>query len=742
MATLQVVPSRELPGSPLNTQDIKLFAQLRVPKDVLSRCVRRVTHSQAYAMGFRAGTKVRIDGILFPYLDSLGKMVNGRIRLDCGKPKYLTLSQKQAQRHPYILPWERDQLSSAGLEAVCVVESEKAVLALTAAAERAKRNILFVGLGGCWGAWEKRNGESTPLPELEQLKGKRLRLLLDANVANNAQVKLAEENLAVLFGPETESIHLPLLPGVNGPDDFLATQGDSAFWALWDAPAGCPKAGSELAIFLSDPLHLAVERAARILADAPGYKLYRRGDGLVHVVEETRAEQKGIARPVGNTYFTTVDAEHVEIDLSRSGYVFSRNIKTKKVSPADPKRKWAEQVIAQQRSRPESSPFKSIERFSNVPLLLADGRLVETPGYDAENEVWLDTRGVEFPRIPERPTEKQARKALGAFKDIYGTFPFTENSYSVALSLVLSLLLRHLLPTVPIHCFTAPEPGSGKTKTVEAAAGATTGKDVVRMNYRNTEEFEKHLPLPLMAGDPLVLIDNVDRTVTSHELSTAITTAAELEVRKLGETSRIRTLNRSVFAITGNQLRIGGELPRRCLLARINPDSAAPELRRFAFDPPTRARERFPQLAMAALTAVRWYLQAGCPQPDKQQLGSFEEWSRTVRGLLVTLGQGDPIATQGEVRATSITLPADTELLAALHADFGNKKFTVADINKPSDNIRPWRTARKLLLYQDRWDATRAGIRVGKLRDRVLDGLTLRKVKVEHAAVVYQVQST
>jgi hypothetical protein len=590
------------------------------------------------------------------------------------------------------------------------------------------------------------------LPELETLKPYHPRILLDANVTFNPLVRLAKDNLAFLFGAGVEAVNLPSgLAGVNGPDDFLATQGDDAFWRLWDAPAESPKAASDLAIFVNDlktdPLNVAVEKATRLLATSPEYKLFRRGDGLVHVVEEARpAEPEAIVRrPQGNTYLTVVDAEHVEMDLSRSGYVFSKNFKTGKISPADPKRKWAEQVISQLRSRPEGTAWRRIERISNVPLLLSDGRLIDRPGYDEETRVWFDPRGVTFPVVPEKPTEADARKAMAEFKHVYGEFPFTENSYAVALSLVLSLLLRHLLPTVPIHCFTAPEPGSGKTKAVEAAAGATTGMDVVRMNYRNLEEFEKHLPLPLMSGDPLVLIDNVGRVVTSHELSTAVTTAAELEVRKLGETTRIRTLNRSVFAITGNQLRIGGELPRRCLLARINPNQAAPESRQFKFDPPTRARQRFPKLATAALTAARWYLQAKCPQPayaNNKQLGSFEEWNRMVRGLLVTLGLGDPVATQQEVR-TNIDYTTDTELLAALHADFGNVAFTLADIKKgKQDKSLTTYSSRTLLVRnpQEGFNATWAGIRIARLRDRVLDGLQLqRHEKLEHGAVVYQV---
>jgi hypothetical protein len=743
--------------------DRAMFSKLRIPKELLAEAgVRRVTHSEAWCMGFRPGTNLRMDGILYPCLDSEGNFINGRIRLDKPavvrgkvKNKYRTLSAKVAQR---ALCFLRSQFTE-DIEGVGVVESEKAMLALTAESHRAGRKILWVAMGGCWGMWEKKAGVSTPLAEVELLKPHHPRILLDANVTENSGVKMAEDNLALLFGPEVETVHLPTgLEGVNGPDDFLAAQGPAAFWKLWDAPAGCPKAVDPLAIFLHDPLHVAVEKAGRLLATLTEFKLYQRGNGLVHIVEqkETPAEKDVVKRPPGNTYFTLVDADHLEMDLSRSGYVFKKNITTGKIYAADPKRKHAEQVLSQLRSRPEETEWKRIERISNVPLLLADGGLVEKSGYDPTTRVWFDPREFKFPAIPERPSEKHARKAIKLFDRVYGEFPFKDtNSYAVVLSLVLSLLLRHLLPTVPLHLFSAPQPRSGKTKIVEAAAGATTGRDVARINYRNTEEFEKFLPVPLTSGDPLVLIDNVGSAVTSHMLSTVLTTDAEYAVRKLGATEEIRTLNRSVFAATGNQLRIGGDLPGRSIMARINPDCANPEFRSFKFDPPTLARKMFPALAMAALTAARWYIQSDCPEPQyaegRKELGSFEDWNRIVRGLLVSLEVGDPLATQEEVRETNVDAAADVLLLRTLRADFGDEAFTTADIHKGKvlkDKDKDgkekisYRTysSRALLLHGEKgWDATWAGIRIRKLRDYVMDGLKLQKVTTEHAAAVWQV---
>jgi Protein of unknown function (DUF3987)/Domain of unknown function (DUF3854) len=122
---------------------------------------------------------------------------------------------------------------------IVLVESEKAVLALTAWASRNRLNILPIGLGGCWG-WKGRIGkvpnargksvdEMGPVPDLDCCDGRKVYVLLDANLATNPKVKnawdalnreLHKRNCAVLL------CKLPLIDGVNGPDDFIAVSDD------------------------------------------------------------------------------------------------------------------------------------------------------------------------------------------------------------------------------------------------------------------------------------------------------------------------------------------------------------------------------------------------------------------------------------------------------------------------------------------------------------------------------------
>jgi hypothetical protein len=528
--------------------------------------------------------------------------------------------------------------------------------------------------------------------------------------------------------------------------------GDKIVDTLLQWLAGDAKADRENRIVVSDLLHVAVEKAEQLLAASRGHKLYARGSQLVRVVEEQRdfKVEAPFRRPKGNTYLATADATCLEFILSKTGCVFAWDGEKKEYYATDPRKKWCDHIVARMASAPDLVPWNWLNSITNIPLLLADGSLIEEPGYHAATGVWFDPQEYKFPKIPKQPSQQEARAALNRFDAVFGEFSFaTEKdqawnaspSYAAVLATILSVLLRHLVPTVPLLAITAPEPGSGKTKIAEAIGRATTGCLLSRISYDKTEEFNKQLPIPLAAADRIVLIDNVDRKmVNSARLSMALSTEAAIKWRILGETREQTILNRSVFIATGNHLIISGDLPRRSLLCRLTPDSAAPEAREFNFDPVTRAREQFPNLAMAGLTAARYYLQKNCPAPDYKKVpnesGSFTHWNRIVRGLLVDLGFGDPLATQQEVRAENPLLENDIELAQALHKLFPSaKKFSAKEIHNATGT-----DAFNLLLgAEQRWDAQNVGYRLRGLRDRILDGLKVEGMGHTHGSAFYRV---
>lgn len=637
-----------------------------------------------------------------------------------------------------------------------------------------KAGYRTLGIGGVYN-WKVKNEERL-LPELDlfEWSQRRVYLVYDSDLRSNGEVRQAlDRHAAVLTerGATVRIIYLPdLTPGgKTGLDDFLVAQGKTAFDALVEQAEEWQAAQR---ILRSEPLYRAVEKAERILATNTDYKLFLHGTELVRVVEQQRDSEPNAAlrRSQGCNYLSEMKADNVEFLLSKSGCVFSKSPEEKKkYIPADPKTVWARQVVANLHAFPDRVPWRRLHLVTTTPLLLEDGSLIDQPGYHAGTGVWFDPRGCHFPPVPVKPTRKQARTALDKFANVYAKFPFATTadrqhwnltpSYAAVLATILSVLIRHLLPTVPMLGITAPEAGTGKTKIAESIAAAATGFLPTRISYDGTEEFEKLLPVALRAGERTLVIDNVDhKMVNSPKLAQILTTDEPTDFRVLGESRIVKTPNRSVILATGNQLTITGDLPRRSLQCRLNAKDEQPEMRSFEFDPVTRAREQFPALVSAALTALRYYFRSDCPQPKYKggaalQSGSFEDWNRRVRGLLVHLGFGDPLATQKEVRIDNPILQEEVMLLRALYILFPAREFMSGQVKnaalmvpqlKGGVDSEEQREARNELRAaftdrESRWNARALGYRLRDLRDRKLDGLQLNVVGQTHGMARYRV---
>lgn len=103
--------------------------------------------------------------------------------------------------------------------------------------------------------------------------------------------------------------------------------------------------------------------------------------------------------------------------------------------------------------------FPSLTGVVNVPMMRADGSILDAPGYDAATGLLFDPLGITFPPIPNRPTRNDAEKALVRLNDVIKDFPFVEQMHrSVALSAILTGCCRRSLQTAPLHACSRPGP--------------------------------------------------------------------------------------------------------------------------------------------------------------------------------------------------------------------------------------------------------------------------------------------
>jgi hypothetical protein len=155
----------------------------------------------------------------------------------------------------------------------------------------------------------------------------------------------------------------------------------------------------------------------------------------------------------------------------------------------------------------------------------------------------------------------------------------------------------------------------------------------------------------------------------------------------LGESRNATVATNALITITGNNLKIKGDMVRRTIMCRMDAGEH-PEEREFDVDLKTEVPKRRPQLVAAGLTILRAFIVAGRPGADRlSSFGSFEDWSRLVRGALVWLGEADPCDSRELVREDDSELQDFAALLMAIHrSKIG--WFKVDSLLRASESIR------------------------------------------------------
>lgn len=316
----------------------------------------------------------------------------------------------------------------------------------------------------------------------------------------------------------------------------------------------------------------------------------------------------------------------------------------------------------------------------NAPTLRFDGSILEAPGYDPMTGLLLDTGGASFPSIPDRPTKADALAALQILDELLIAFPFiNEVSRSVALSGMLTACIRRSVPAAPLHAYTAPTPGSGKSLLVDLACLIAAGREAgVLSQGRTPEELEKRLGAVLLAGDPVIAIDNCDEPLGGDFLC-AMLTQTIVRARILGRSEAPELPSNSFVTATGNNLRLVGDMSRRAVLCQLDPKIERPELRTFPSAPDAMIKADRARFLIAALTILRAYHVAGRPNPP-HPLASYSDWSGWVRGALIWLGKADPVESVEEVRSLDPARSALLAVVAQWQVVVGTGSVTVGDL--------------------------------------------------------------
>lgn len=493
-------------------------------------------------------------------------------------------------------------------------------------------------------------------------------------------------------------------------------------------------------------LHRAVDMAEGALMQA-GLGYYQRGSMVV----------RPAMVPVAVSDGRTVDAPRlVDVKAHHMAEAFTRAAKWKKFDKrsgewvnTDCPQRIAETFLA----REGQWRLPVLTGIINCPTLRADGSILDLPGYDAQTGLLFDPQDVQFPALPRDHDRDMALRALGFLKDLISTFPFvTEGDRAVALSAILTALVRRSLPTAPLHGFNAPTAGTGKSMLVDVASLIATARPApVIAQGKSEEEMEKRLGAALIAGDVLIAIDNCEEPL-GGELLCQTMTQTSLKVRILGKSVNAEVPSNAALFATGNNLTFEGDMTRRALRATLDAGVERPELRAFDRDPLAMVTERRGDYVSAGLTILRAFHIAGRPQ-QRAPLGSFTDWSRWVRDALIWLGEADPCDTMEELRGADPKLEALTSVLEGWREVIGLQPANVRDVIERATEQRPQLCGRTEFVHPEFREALlrvageggaingrRLGKWIGAHQNRIVGGLRLINAGVSAGHTRWQLQ--
>jgi hypothetical protein len=163
----------------------------------------------------------------------------------------------------------------------------------------------------------------------------------------------------------------------------------------------------------------------------------------------------------------------------------------------------------------------------------------------------------------------------------------------------------------------------------------------------------------------------------------ATLTSSEVSDRLLGSNRLITVPSRTVWAASGNNLRVTGDLPRRSYSIRVDANVEIPwERTGFQIgDLMSYVNDNRGELLSAALTIIRAWYTNGKPKTAVPTLGSFQEWADTVGSVLAFAGIPGFLTNREQTQVVQDeSLQEWTAFFDAWWDRFGNRELTADDI--------------------------------------------------------------
>lgn len=342
--------------------------------------------------------------------------------------------------------------------------------------------------------------------------------------------------------------------------------------------------------------------------------------------------------------------------------------------------------------------LKPLKAVITAPTITEDNHVIYKRGYDAKTQLYLSvTEDLNPPA--GKPTTADLKDAYRAIMNVIDTFKLnTALDRSVVLSAFLTAVVRPTLDKAPIFCFDAPTQGSGKTYLAECIGIVATGSapSITPAIQGNEAEIQKTLLAMLMNGASTIIWDNIMGAFNSATMA-SFTTAINYSGRVLGASEQITLPNKAMVIFTGNNLKLYGDLPRRCITARIdtgeeNPLNTKRDLRPLkGLKPDQYLLDNRNEIVMSAITIIRAFLMSDTCRTSgrytEHAVASFEQWDAMARQPILHLSAEGIAPEMTDVKQSidaNMTNDIEKErlemLIGHLHSQFMTAPFTARDV--------------------------------------------------------------
>lgn len=400
--------------------------------------------------------------------------------------------------------------------------------------------------------------------------------------------------------------------------------------------------------------------------------------------------------------------------------------------------------------------IRKLEGVINMPSMRRDGSIITEPGYDDASGLFYRPQEGMRVDIPEAPTLEQGKAALGRVARLFEQFPFEVDAMRAAhLALVATTVARPMIDgPIPIGVFDANRSQCGKSKLTAAVAFIMTGELPARKAWHDSDTMmADQLFSSAMAGDRVLYFDNVKNgsTVGSAALDGALTSMRVTQRRRYTDISAAVAF-RPMVLVSGNGIRIGGDMEARAVYVRLVSELEDPTARADIEIPDLlgHIKRHRGEIVGDLLTAWSAWIIAGRPGQVKPW-HTFEAWG-AVRAMLGWYGYADPLDTRTALRDLDETTDLLRGLIGYIAQHFPARAgggsgmtssvggCTAGELLEHLRNPLPGSARRDAaaelhsgLACEQRdgqLDARALGITLGRYRDRVCDGRWLAKTKV------------